>query len=889
MQKLTKRRGIAIMLILAMLIVATAVILPIVTAADPAEFDDVGYQTLSALDLADDEDTDLRFFFTIGKLTYDEVGFVFSKSNATPTVGGANCYKKSIGTVYSTITANGTPMAAPAGRYYVAVKMTDIPHAYFDGSLYVRPYVIDGGETKYDDAQTLTVCSADGHTHVIRELKHEMIGGTAAMNVVGTKVGYCAGCKLDNVTQYDATTSLEYKRWAGGGANDSWIDVYKVSDILAGGKHFYPDASNNYEGNDLYAEYSVLWNETLLNLSPTQESGARLETQFAPNETGSSNYKALAYWSLTNNVSDSGAKIAGAFEYPCPDLSTSAPGNPYPKMTTPIGDKYEDFPNVGGDSENYPEWGWHRIGVKYHQDVTNLSDVRDNGDPAEYKLTVTVYLDGEVISILSGTSLAKSGNDYKLYTVTGGGEAPLNYTDINGNLYFQNFKLYNYCAIGSDAYFIDGDFFVTCGQSFVHPVTRIDNPAARTEVVNGKTFTAPFYYTTVGAHEHVWGELVNDASHAADCGTPATQSIHCTVCGAVKGGSTVNLSIDPSLHNWNLTPVRTQEPTLLVDGIDRYTCTVCGAHDDRPAPYEHNVQIFTTSTSGNYDPYKASLGSIRGSEHFYTPGNDLLIEYSILWNETLTNLSVASYKDKQNKTHYYTPYIDTRLTTNEAGSNNKNIIYWSLADNVHGSDCEYAGGFEWGGIDNSEPDNPYPKFTGAAHNGGLGTGTNRNEYPNIGGANGGDGTPQGDPQWGWHRVSIRYRNEVTNIDAVKDGADATYNLEMWVYIDGVLVIHASETDHKADNGEDRKLFSAASNGAGGITYTENDSQYLHGAFLCSKKMASGKGYFEIADYSVTIGSDFVQDVQKVTSPTSTTFEVQEGVFIPTTMWYELKP
>ena len=52
-------------------------------ADEPAgEIADFSYQTLSALDLANDADTDLRFLFTVGSLSYDEVGFVFSKTNS---------------------------------------------------------------------------------------------------------------------------------------------------------------------------------------------------------------------------------------------------------------------------------------------------------------------------------------------------------------------------------------------------------------------------------------------------------------------------------------------------------------------------------------------------------------------------------------------------------------------------------------------------------------------------------------------------------------------------------------------------------------------------------------------------------------------------------------
>ena len=105
---------------------------------------------------------------------------------------------------------------------------------------------------------------------------------------------------------------------------------------------------------------------------------------------------------------------------------------------------------------------------------------------------------------------------------------------------------------------------------------------------------------------------------------------------------------------------------------------------------------------------------------------------------------------------------------------------------------------------------------------------------------------------------------------------------MWVYIDGVLVLHTAETGAAI-----KKQLFTATGGGGSITYTENDSYYFHGAYLNSTKMASGTAYFEIADYSATIGSDFVQNVRRVNDPTPTTLEVESGIFVPATMWYEL--
>lgn len=353
----------------------------------------------------------------------------------------------------------------------------------------------------------------------------------------------------------------------------------------------------------------------------------------------------------------------------------------------------------------------------------------------------------------------------------------------------------------------------------------------------------------------------------------------CSECGAKIDETIEEIPINPNAHvvdEWV-----TDAPTLLnPTGVRNGICTSCNEAVEEQLTFKHNVQTFTTSSGGDYTPAYATLGEIRGDQHFYPTdenpdGIDLIVEYSVLWNETLLNLDVSGGK---------MPTIDTRFVPNASGTNgNSGIVRWELASDTTSQwcTCKFAGGFEVAAFETSEPDNPYPNFAAKE-------GVDATAYPNIGGANLGDGQPHGDMQWGWHRVSIRFHEQVTNPDAIKSGSEATYKLDVWVYIDGGLVLHYSGTDHKWHGDQsDRKLYSAASDGQGGIKYTENDNLYLHGAFLDSVRMASGKGYFEIADYSATIGTEFVQKVRKVTTPVATTLDVDEGVTVPSTMWYEL--
>ena len=362
---------------------------------------------------------------------------------------------------------------------------------------------------------------------------------------------------------------------------------------------------------------------------------------------------------------------------------------------------------------------------------------------------------------------------------------------------------------------------------------------------------------------------------APTCSALGSKSKHCTVCNAILADTVEQIEIDPTAHSIPEGTI-TVTPTLLADGKKTGECELCHNAAEVSVTYEPPIIALRAGQKTKFTADPKTLGDIRGENHYYEAGNDLLIEYSILWDEAFLGMRQTSSTITA---------VETRLATNDTGtSNNHAILRLNLDDDTQSEwvYCKYAGGIEVGawGTGDSELDNPYPRFD--QNNADV------TAYPNIGGANAGDGQPLGDTQWGWHRVSIRYREEVTNVDAVKAGEAATYKLTMWVYVDGVLVLHFSDSDHMR-NGVSYKLFTAESDGEGGITYVENDALYLHGAFMDSTRLEDGKnpGYSSIADYSVTVGTDFVQNVKKVTNPTETTWEIASGVFVPSTMWYEL--
>lgn len=152
-----KREGRTVLLVF-LLVVFIAFLFPFFrsSAAPAEEIRDLGFQTVSG-DTVDSESTSLRFLFTVGSLDYIRVGFVFSNANAEPTVDGENCHVYDTDKVYSAIRADGKIVPAPAGRYWVAVKIVDIPKASFGDRIYVNAFVEDGEGIRYATARNTTV------------------------------------------------------------------------------------------------------------------------------------------------------------------------------------------------------------------------------------------------------------------------------------------------------------------------------------------------------------------------------------------------------------------------------------------------------------------------------------------------------------------------------------------------------------------------------------------------------------------------------------------------------------------------------------------------------------------------------------------------------------
>ena len=554
---------------------------------------------------------------------------------------------------------------------------------------------------------------ADPSQHVV----NDWVTVPATVIKDGSKTGTCTVChqpveeKIAFVPKiYDASSS-----------GNAWKIKKNLTDALDG-KHFYP-TDENPNGLDYYFEVDFLWNETITT-NWIDNDGMRIELVNAD----STRDNLFLLVPKNDKWGSSDAKAPGGFDYGWNANHKIVYG---PLGVNGTGTNAENFPNIG-------EYGWHRIGVKVHQEAAI------KGDGVEYSMITTLYLDG--VKAWQITFDQGNGKDFSkwlekglmLFTATNE-EGVLTYSDPSTDLCL------DFSAYHSEE--MTGLFMVT-GEAVSMAVDPdftpegaapvADPEPATLEVAEGVELPAAIYFKDpTSGHDHVWTGPVDIVKQA----------------------------------------------TLLEDGVKTEHCSVCNEPREVPYSYEPDVQKFTDSTKNSYNPNIAKVSDIRGDEHFYTPGNDLIVEFSILWTEEIQNLKV----DQK-------PYMDSRFTqTSNPDSTNKNIIYWSISNNCPGSDCKFAGGFEWGGIDQNEPDNPYPKFTASvwdADENKYVTGDKITEFPNIGGANKGDGIPQGEDRYGWHRVSIRYRQEVSNVDAVKAGSAAEYKLSLWVYIDGVLVVHS---------------------------------------------------------------------------------------------------
>lgn len=455
MQTNTRKRGVSVLLILAMLIVSVAALVPVAASASPvganaSDIQDFMFQTLSDAN-QDDTQTDLRFLFSIGDLDYDAVGFVFSKSNSAPTAGATNTF--STDTVYSSVTADGNDIPAPTGRYWVAVKLSEIPLADFESTIYVRPFIKEGDDYSYVDAKSITVCEALTFDKTV------------------------AGESEDKLYNSKNTTGNPY-------ADGSMLTFGKTSAQIRGDDHFYPASTTigATDGNDLWFEYSFLWNDTLINCKDPELAvfGFRDNTQF-------SNYR-FFYYLYTKNKVSSDCPIRGHFDFST-YLTTCDPGEDCVYDLTSENIYYNgrrvgqyiagwgagqgDSPYIfdaseGGRTGWMQTGGWHRLGYHYHQEVASVS-----GSTVTYEGYTELYIDGvkvwKVKTNMQNHADSLGTHNLLLWTATASNGEITGYAD-NDKVRVE-MRISNIKNSTNAAYVGISDIQYTCGDGFVRQVS----------------------------------------------------------------------------------------------------------------------------------------------------------------------------------------------------------------------------------------------------------------------------------------------------------------------------------------------------------------------------------------------------------------------------------
>ena len=730
----TRKKAVSLLLILAMLTVLLAALVPIVSTADGDEIQDFGYQAPTDYSMID-ATSNLRFVFTVSaeKLAgYTSVGFVFSKTDDTPSIE-EGCATYPATTVYRSITADGKKQDAPDGRYWVAVKLTNIPRSYFDGTIYVRAFVTDGEGTRYSSSESISVWEA--HPAIEYHSNWDLATRNAS--------DY-------SIQNPDYPANNDYKTF--GIKKD-------VKSLWTGNIRYFPKDNNAYAGNDLLIEFSFLYNDTMSNASD-----GTLTVMYIQN----------------NNVFNI-------------NLETGLISN-----NTRTGDivlyKADDSGNIpiGG-------YGWHRFGVRIHQNPINANGVED------YQIVATAYLDGEKILEVDKTAYAKTktgsytGKLFDLEPYTNRmiyGAIP---NDKKCDAYVMIEKIYKSSA--NPGYLVLQDLSFSCGQTFKQQVTKVADPVSQTyKTTDGETLTAKVYFAAAEAHEHVW-DGVYTITKPATLLENGWKSDHCSICGA--GHAVVS------------TPSET-------------TPVVINGHDaTAPAGWGDGTNFYASSKS---------LQDIAKEEgHFYPTkdnlqGNDLLVEFSILWNSTLTTGSGKS--------------LDLGWFS---GDSNTPSTVWLHLDNKN-NDCPYTGGIELsdgeGGVVNQYPDNPAVS------------------------------------RYGWHRIGLRYHQTAT-----KNGENVDYTLTYSAYVDGVKVTEVvGGAARYVDKGY--CLYNATIKN-GELEYSDGSSERFYTWIRASGffNFKSDK-YLVLADLMTSAGHDFMQQVEPAPSPVASPINL--GWYDEELVYYQLK-
>ena len=388
------------------------------------------------------------------------------------------------------------------------------------------------------------------------------------------------------------------------------------------------------------------------------------------------------------------------------------------------------------------------------------------------------------------------------------------------------------------------------------------------------------------------------------------ESKHCTVCGQIIAETVRPLEIDPKAHDvaeWTVTV----EPTLDTIGERQGTCTLC--HQLQTEAYAlpiYNSKAFEGPyASGNSLVFSKTVADIKGDKTFHptdgnASGNDLWLEYSLLWNDTLKNWNQAKSE------------MSLMGFKNPAGSYRH--FYYVYAKDGQSSDCPYTGHFDYSTYLGDLSYNCAIDLTSEGNGVGLykagwDSPLTRASSPYI-------YDEESQTTGGWHRIGIRYHQEI-DFDDAKGGI--FYKGYSELYVDGIKVWHVmldmqgywknnewkqlngyggkGKADLKAnnlllweakteladtDNAEEWTLYD-------GVYYKDHDDMTVYGSMADFAK-SSTAAYASLYDVIFTCGNGFVRNVTPVATPAEKTItlddmgteDVADDLIVSAAVFYE---
>ena len=360
------------------------------------------------------------------------------------------------------------------------------------------------------------------------------------------------------------------------------------------------------------------------------------------------------------------------------------------------------------------------------------------------------------------------------------------------------------------------------------------------------------------------------------CTTAGSKVKYCEVCGAELEETREAIAIDPNAHEADPDSIVTVEPTLLApEGSITATCKYCNT----PIVEKLEEQIYIIDSTWDVNAradwneangvdwlnhkdldtgvmIKKSINEIKDDDVHYYPteenalGNDLLVEVSFLWNETLANT-----------------YSWEAMTFGHIDG----YDVFNVDSKIHPKDNRKHDGVLY------EYNYVYP--------------TEGTHTPSTG-------------EYGWHRLGFRVHE-----DAEIVAGEVKYTYLASCYLDGALKVTLDMTDWvvnrpastvtallytaEIDAEDDTKL------NYFDIGDSEAKSNFMtsYGLIFFEEFFNTAGGYFTFCDLSMTCGQDFVQDVEANAAPADATFtlddkgtadDTTDDLVVPAKIWYKAK-